>query len=190
MEKKRIIVAGTGASGAPLLVECLKEIRKHPEFESFLIISDGAKLTLKSETKMTYEEICNMADNIIPPEKIGAGPASGSFKSEGMLIVPCSMKTLAGINAGYAENLILRCADVTIKEQRRLVLAVRETPFSPIHLRNMSELSLMPGVMIIPPMLTFYNQPETVEDMTRHIVAKLLNPFGIEMEGYKRWKGI
>ena len=100
------------------------------------------------------------------------------------------MKTLAGIHSGYGENLLLRAADVTIKEKRPLVLAVRESPFSPIHLRNMQELSLMSGVHIVPPMLTFYHRPQTIEDMTAHIAAKLLAPFGIEPPGYCRWEGM
>lgn len=124
------------------------------------------------------------------PGEIGAKPASGSFKTEGMLIVPCSMKTIAGIHSGYADNLILRAADVTVKEQRTLVLAARETPLSGIHLRNLYELSMLPGVRIIPPMLTFYHKPESIDDMVYHIAAKLLEPFGIEAKEYRRWNGL
>lgn len=100
------------------------------------------------------------------------------------------MKTAAGIYSGYTDNLILRSADVAIKEQRKLVLAVRESPLSQIHLRNLYELSKIPNVRIIPPMLTFYHMPESIDDMVNHIAAKLLEPFGIEMEGYRRWKGL
>ena len=107
-----------------------------------------------------------------------------------MLIVPCSMKTIAGIHSGYADNLILRAADVTIKEQRTLVLAARETPLSPIHLRNLQELAMIPGVRIIPPMMTFYHRPDGIEDMVYHIAAKLLEPFGIEAMNYRRWQGL
>lgn len=119
--KKRILVASTGASGQPLLIKCLEIIREQPEFESWLIMSDGAKLTLAQETDIPLAEAEAMADHVLTPDEIGAAPASGSFKMEGMLIVPCSMKTAAGIAAGYAGNLILRAADVTIKEQRTLV---------------------------------------------------------------------
>ena len=119
-----------------------------------------------------------------------ACPASRSFKTEGMLIVPCSMKTIAGIHSGYADNLILRAADVTIKEQRTLVLAARETPLSSIHLRNMHELSQIQGVRIIPPMMTFYNLPKDINEMMYHIAAKLLEPFGIEAKEYRRWTGL
>ena len=107
-----------------------------------------------------------------------------------MLIVPCSMKTAAGIRSGYADSLILRAADVTIKEQRPLVLAARETPMSAIHLQNLADLSRLPGVRIIPPMLTFYHRPESIEDMVDHIAAKLLEPFGVEVRGYRRWNGL
>ena len=188
--KKRILVASTGASGQPLLIKCLEIIREQPEFESWLIMSDGAKLTLAQETDIPLADAEAMADHVLTPDEIGAAPASGSFKMEGMLIVPCSMKTAAGIAAGYAGNLILRAADVTIKEQRTLVLAARETPLSPIHLRNLKELSGIPGVRIIPPMMTFYHKPKTIDEMTYHIAARLLEPFGIEAKEYRRWNGI
>ena len=131
-----------------------------------------------------------LADHVLQPVEIGAGPASGSFRTAGMVIVPCSMKTIAGIHSGYAENLLLRAADVTIKEQRPLVLAAREAPLSPIHLRNLQELSMMPGVRIIPPMMTFYHCPESIDEMVYHLAAKLLEPFGIEAKEYRRWTGL
>lgn len=188
--KKRLIIGATGASGIPILIQCLKLIRENKDFESYLIMTDSAKLTLEHETDMKAAEIQQLADHVIDSREIGAGPASGSFKTEGMLIVPCSMKTIAGIHSGYADNLVLRAADVTIKEQRPLVLAARETPLSAIHLRNLQELAMIPGVRIIPPMMTFYHMPESIEEMTYHIAAKLVEPFGIEAEEYCRWKGI
>lgn len=174
----------------PVLIKCLELIHKQPEFESWLIMSDNAKMTLAQETSWSEKEVNALADYTVDIKEIGAGPASGSFRTEGMLIVPCSMKTLAGIHSGYADNLLLRAADVTLKEQRTLVLAARETPLSSIHLRNMYELSMIPGVRIIPPMMTFYHKPENIEEMTYHIAAKLVEPFGIEAEEYRRWKGI
>ena len=138
--KKRIIVGATGASGLPLLVKCLEIIRENSDFESYLIMSSSAELTLRQETELEPEDVKRLADHVCAPGEIGAKPASGSFKTEGMLIVPCSMKTIAGIHSGYADNLILRAADVTVKEQRTLVLAARETPLSGIHLRNLYEL--------------------------------------------------
>lgn len=189
IKKKRIIVGSTGASGSPLLMQCLRLIREDPAYESWLVMSDSARLTMKEETGLPASEAEKLADHVLEPGEIGAGPASGSFRTEGMLIVPCSMKTAAGICCGYADNLILRAADVTIKEQRTLVLAVRETPLSVIHLRNLSTLAGIPGVRIIPPMMTFYHHPETIDDMTYHIAAKLLEPFGIEAAAYRRWEG-
>ena len=187
-DRKRIVVAATGASGLPILKMCLQIIREDSDYESILILSDSAKITLQQETKV--EEIEALADQVCDTKDIGAGPASGSFRTEGMLIVPCSMKTVAGIHSGYADNLILRAADVTIKEQRTLVLAARETPLSGIHLRNLYELSMLPGVRIIPPMMTFYHKPESIDDMVYHIAAKLLEPFGIEAKEYRRWNGL
>lgn len=190
MEKKRIIIGATGASGFPILLECLKQIRQSEMFESYLIMSESAKLTLVHETDYSVEETEKLADYVLEPDQIGAGPASGSFKTAGMLIVPCSMKTVAGIHSGFADNLILRAADVTMKEHRTLVLAARETPLSGIHLRNLYELAMMPGVRIIPPMMTFYHMPESIQDMVYHTAAKLLEPFGIEAREYRRWSGI
>lgn len=190
MNKKRIVIAATGASGQPLLEAALRLVRESGSWESWLIMSEGAKLTLSQETDMAVSDIEALADHVLQADEIGAGPASGSFCTGGMLIVPCSMKTLAGIHAGYAENLILRAADVTIKEHRPLVLAVRESPLSPIHLRNMYELSMMPSVRIIPPMLTYYHRPREIAEMTYHMAAKLVEPFGIEAGEYRRWNGI
>lgn len=188
--KKRIIVGATGASGIPILTKCLELIKENPDFETHLIMSESARLTMEQEAGQDALEIANFADNILDIADIGAGPASGSFRSEGMLIVPCSMKTAAGIHCGYTDNLILRAADVTLKEQRMLVLAARETPLSSIHLRNLYELSLIPGVRIIPPMMTFYHKPENLDEMIYHIAAKLIEPFGIEAKEYRRWNGL
>ena len=119
---------------------------------------------------------------------IGAAIASGTFETEGMAVVPCSMKTLAGICHGYAENLLLRAADVTLKERRKLVLVARETPLGLVHLRNMTALAEM-GVTILPPMLTYYQHPQSIEDMTTHIVGKIMREFRLEAPGFRRWEG-
>lgn len=186
--KKRIIIGASGASGTPLLIEVLKTVREDSRWESVLIMTEGAKLTASYESALPPEEIAALADHVLEPGQIDAGPASGSYRTEGMIVVPCSMKTAAGIHAGYAENLLLRAADVTLKEGRTLVLCARESPLSAIHLRNLYELSLIPGVRIIPPMLTYYHGPESIEEMTAHTAAKLLEPFGIEKNGYRRWQ--
>ena len=190
MEKKKIIVGATGASGLPLLIECLKFIRKEDGFSSVLLMTRGAELTLQHETKMKASDVAELADETFAIDEIGAGPASGSYLTAGMLIVPCSMKTLAGIHGGYADNLLLRAADVMLKEKRTLVLAVRESPLSPIHLRNMHELSLLPTVHIVPPMMVFYNQPKTIEDMVQQAAARLLAPFGLMAKAYRPWQGL
>lgn len=188
--KQRIIVGATGASGFPILIECLKMLQETKEYEVHLIVSNSGVLTLRQETSYGLEDIRRYADVVMEPGEIGAAPASGSFKTAGMIIVPCSMKTVAGIASGYTENLILRAADVTLKEHRPLILAARETPLSQIHLRNMYELSQIDGVRIIPPMMTFYHVPESILEMSYHIAAKLIEPFGIEAKEYRRWKGL
>lgn len=180
----------TGASGAPVLVECLRLLRKQPGYHSVLMMTEGARLTAEAETDYSPEEIESLADEALDISELGAGPASGSYESAGMLIVPCSMKTLAGIHAGYAENLLLRSADVTIKEHRPLVLGVRETPLSPIHLRNMQELSMISGVWIMPLMMTYYDRPKTIEAMTKRMAERLLMPFGIQLPEEARWQGM
>lgn len=189
-EKKKLIIGSTGASGMPLLKKCLEIIKSSNKYETYLIMSKSAKLALEYENEMSFEEIKSLADHILEPENIGAGPASGSFKSEGMIIIPCSMKTVAGICSGYTDNLILRAADVIIKEQKKLILVAREAPLSQIHLRNLYELSKITGVKIVPPMLVFYNKPESIDDMITHVVARILEPFDIEVEDYRRWKGL
>lgn len=189
MNRDTIVVGASGASGMPLLIQCLKLFRAAGR-SSVLIMSDSAVLTLRQETGSTPEDLAPLVDAVYGPGEVGAPPASGSWPAAGMLVVPCSMKTAAGICAGYADNLLLRAADVTIKEHRPLVLAARETPMSAIHLRNLHELAMLPTVRIIPPMLTFYHKPETIDEMVYHIAAKLVEPFGVEAKEYRRWQGL
>ncbi len=189
MNRDTIVVGASGASGMPLLIQCLKLIRAAGQ-SSVLIMSDSAVLTLRQETGSTPEDLAPLVDAVYGPGEVGAPPASGSWPAAGMLVVPCSMKTAAGICAGYADNLLLRAADVTIKEHRPLVLAARETPMSAIHLRNLHELAMLPTVRIIPPMLTFYHKPDTIDEMVYHIAAKLVEPFGVEAKEYRRWQGL
>ena len=188
-EKKRLVVGVSGASGAPLAVRLLEVLRAVGGWESHLIISRGGAMTIAQETGLTLADVEALADVVHPNDQIGAAVASGSFRTEGMVVVPCSMKTAAGIHSGYTDNLLLRAADVTLKERRRLVLAARETPLSAIHLRNLYELTLA-GAVVLPPMLVYYNRPESVEDMTHHTVCKLLGFFGIDAPGYRRWTGM
>ncbi len=187
---KKIIVGASGASGTPVLVKCLEILKNTPDVTTSLILSEGAILTAKQEMNFATKDLTELADEVFDLNQIGAGPASGSYPADGMLIVPCSMKTLAGIHSGYAENLLLRAADVTMKEQRPLVLGVRETPLNTIHLRNMHELSVMNGVRIMPLMMSFYEQPKSIDDMVLHMAATLLKPFGVDTKGYHRWNGL
>ncbi|MGN0985354.1 MAG: UbiX family flavin prenyltransferase [Candidatus Enterenecus sp.] len=184
---KRLIVGMSGASGAPLTVELLRRLREeHPEIETHLIVTRGGELTLAQECGGV--RLAELADVVYDNGDIGAGPASGSFRTMGMVVVPCSMKTVAGVHSGYSDNLLLRAADVTLKERRRLVLVTREAPLSTIHLRNLYELSLM-GAVILPPMLSYYSHPVTIEDCTRHTVERVLAQLGLDGDGYQ-WEGM
>ena len=186
MAEKRLIVGISGASGAPLAVTLLKAL-KSTDIETHVIVTHGGELTMWQECGPDCLE--GLADVLYDNRDIGAAPASGSFQTMGMIVIPCSMKTAAGIHSGYSDNLLLRAADVTLKERRKLVLVARETPLSTIHLRNLYELSQM-GTVILPPMLSFYQKPDSLEDMTNHIVGKVLNQFGIDTPGFHRWEGM
>lgn len=187
--KKRLIVGISGASGAVLGVELLRALRLHIDWETHLVISEGGVKTIAYETPYSLAEVEALATKTHQLEDVGASIASGSFKTQGMVIAPCSMKTLAAISNGLSQNLLLRAADVALKERRKLVLAVRESPLSSIHLHNMHVLATC-GAIILPPMLTFYNHPRGIEDMVRHIVGKILDVFDIEMVGFERWDGM
>lgn len=184
--KQRLVIGISGASGAPLAVALLKAL-KETDIETHVMITHGGELTLRQECSM--DSIAELADVVYDNRDIGAGPASGSFKTMGMIVIPCSMKTVAGIHSGYSDNLLLRAADVTLKERRKLVLVARETPFSTIHLRNLYELSMM-GVTIVPPMLSYYQKPENLEEVTHHIVCKVLDQFDIDVPKFRRWEGM
>lgn len=186
--KKRLVVGISGGSGIPLATELLSQLRKIEEIETHLVYTRGAEITATQESELSMGEICALADVVYDNKDIGAAIASGTYRTAGMVVVPCSMKTVAGIHSGYTDNLLLRAADVTLKERRKLILVARECPFNTIHLRNLYELSQM-GVEILPPMLTYYNHPQTVADCTRHIVGKILDRFDVEGEDFRRWNG-
>ncbi len=185
---RRIVVGISGGSGIPLAVELLLQLHAVPDVETHLVCTRGGEITAAQESDLSMDEIRALADVVYDNQNIGAYIASGTYKTDGMVVVPCSMKTVAGICSGYTDNLLLRAADVTLKERRKLLLVARECPLNTIHLRNMYELSRM-GVEILPPMLTYYNHPQTIEDCTRHIVGKILDRFGIEGENFRRWNG-
>lgn len=185
---KKIVVGMTGASGMPLAVHLLREMNQHPDIETHLVISSGAEMTIAQECQDSLTEIKKLADVVYDNQNIGSSIASGTFQVDGMIVIPCSMKTIAGIRSGYTDNLLLRACDVMIKEQRPLILIARESPLSAIHLDNLSYLAKIPGIMIMPPMLTYYQLPKTIEDMEIHIIGKILSRFQIELKQFKRWK--
>jgi 4-hydroxy-3-polyprenylbenzoate decarboxylase len=184
--KKRLVVGISGASGAVIGINLLQAMRQFPDWETHLVISNGGRRTIEHETRYSVAQVEAMATACHPIEDIGASIASGTFKTEGMVVVPCSMKTLAGVASGFSHNLLLRASDVTLKERRKLVLVVRESPLSPVHLRNMTTAAGV-GAILMPPVMTFYNRPEGIDDMVRHIVGKVLDIFGLELTGFKRW---
>lgn len=187
-DRKRLVVGISGASGAALAVHLLRVVRELPGWETHLVISRGAEITIGEETDLGVEEVKGLAAAVYDNDDIGASIASGTFRTEGMVVIPCSMKTVAGIYSGYTDNLLLRSADVTLKERRPLVVLARETPLSTIHLRNLYELSRL-GVSILPPMMSYYHRPASVEDMTHHIVCKTLGVWHIQVPGYRIWQG-
>ncbi|QEK16087.1 UbiX family flavin prenyltransferase [[Clostridium] hylemonae] len=184
----RIIAGVTGATGVIMSYYLLKALKSIEGCEVYLILSDGAKLTWELESSIPLEEMVELADHVYDERDLAAPVSSGSFVTDGMIVLPCSMKTLAGIASGYAENLIVRAADVCMKEGRKVVLVPREMPFGKIHIRNMKEASEL-GCVIVPPVLTFYNSPGTIEDMINHIVGKILLQFGISYDKFIPWTG-
>jgi flavin prenyltransferase len=185
----RLIVGMTGATGAVLGVRLLELLRAMPEVETHLVISRWARSTIELETGLSVREVGEMADAVYSPDDQGAAISSGSFRVDGMVIAPCSMKTLAGIRAGYAGALIGRAADVVLKERKPLVLVPRETPLSEIHLENMLALARM-GVRIVPPMPAFYQRPSTVDDVVEHIAVRVLDQFDLPVPEADRWQGM
>jgi polyprenyl P-hydroxybenzoate/phenylacrylic acid decarboxylase-like protein len=184
----RIIVGVSGASGTILAETLLRALRHFPEVETHLVVSNGALRTRELESGLGKEDFLGLADKVHPIGDIAASIASGSFVTAGMVVIPCSMKTLAGIVHGYSDNLLLRAADVCMKERRKLVLVTREMPLSSLHLENMLRASNY-GAVIMPPMLTFYNHPHTVEDLVHHLTGKVLMQFGLDYSNFRAWQG-
>jgi len=185
---RRLIVALTGATGTAIGVRLL-ELLQDTGIESHLVMSRWARRTLVQETSYAIEQVEALATRVYPPSDQGAPVSSGSFVTLGMVIVPCSMRTLAAIAHGLGDNLIHRAADVVLKERRRLVLAVRETPFNEIHLENMLKLARM-GVVIAPPLPAFYSRPQSVDDIITYSAARLLDQFDVHVEVPTRWAGL
>jgi 4-hydroxy-3-polyprenylbenzoate decarboxylase len=185
---RRFIVGISGASGVIFGYELLKALRLVPECEIHLVVTDGAVRNFECETGLSMGDVHSLADVVHDSRNMAASISSGSFKTDGMIVAPCSMKTLAGIAAGYAENLLLRAVDVCIKENRKVVIVPREMPLSRLHLRNMKEAADY-GCIVIPPLLTFYNGADTLQKQLEHIIGKILMQFGIDYKEFVSWKG-
>ena len=185
---QRLVIAITGATGAVYGVRLLQHLRDIG-VETHLVVSDAAVLTLHQETGLQRKEIEALAHVVHKQNNIGASIASGSFQADGMVIAPCSMKTLAAVAHGLSDNLVARAADVMLKERRRLILMVRETPFNLAHLRNMTAVTEMGGI-IFPPLPSFYHQPKTIDEMVDHTVARVIDLFGISHNLAPRWNGM
>ena len=183
----RIVLAITGASGAIFGIRALEALRQL-DVETHLILSRWARTTIAAETGCAVEKVEAVASAVYRHDNQAAAVSSGSFKTDGMIIAPCSMKTLAAIRVGYSDSLICRAADVALKERRKLVLLARESPFSEIHLENMLALTRM-GAVIFPPVPAFYNKPKSLDDMIHHIVGRLLDQFGLDTPDMARWDG-
>lgn len=183
----RIVMGITGATGAVYSIKILKILRKL-EIETHLVISKWALATMKYETSLTEAEIRGLATRSYTAKELSAPIASGSFQHDGMMIVPCSMKTLSAVRTGFGDDLIARAADVTLKEGRKLLLAVRETPLSDIHLDNMLFLRRA-GAIIFPPMPAFYTRPKTMDELIEQGAGRMLDQMGIYTENFERWEG-
>ena len=186
---KRLVVAITGASGAMYGIRLLQWLREGAQVETHLMISDAGVLSMHYELDMKRKDVEALADVVHSVRDVGACVASGSFQSEGMIIAPCSMKTLGSVAHGLSDNLISRAADVMLKERRRLVLMVRETPFNLAHLRNMTSVTEMGGI-IYPPLPALYQKPQSIEEMVDHTTGRVLDLFGIQQTLAPQWQGI
>jgi len=187
--KKRLIVAMTGATGSIYGVRILETLRAIGGWETHLIVSDAGALNAWQDHGLSRKDLAKLADVVHNVRDIGASIASGSFITHGMVIAPCSMKTLAAVALGFSDNLVSRAADVILKERRRLVLLVREAPLNLAHLRNMAQVTEMGGI-IYPPVPAFYSHARSVDDLVNHTVGRVLDLFGVEHDRIKRWQGM
>ena len=189
MTSKRLILGVTGATGVVYAVRLLEVLRETTEIETHLVVSEAGLMSLQQEVGMKKKQLEAMADVVYNVKNIGAAIASGSFQTMGMIIAPCSMKTLASVALGLSENLISRSADVTLKERRRLVMMVRETPLNLAHLRNMTSVTEMGGI-IFPPVPSFYQHPASIAEMVDHSVGRVLDLFDIPHQLTPEWLGL
>ncbi len=185
---KRLIIGISGASGTIYGVRLLEVLKEIEGVETHLILSRGAKVAMSHETSIKSETVESLADHVHSPENLAASVSSGSFLTEGMIVAPCSMKTLSMISLSINDNLLIRAADVTLKERRKLLLIPRETPLHLGHLRSMIQITEMGGI-IMPPVPSFYHNPKTIDDIINQTVGKALDQFGIQHQLFDRWKG-
>jgi 4-hydroxy-3-polyprenylbenzoate decarboxylase len=183
---KRIIVGLSGASGAIYGIRTLMHLSDRPDVETHLVMSEAAAVTVRIETDRTMDEVAALADVVHRPDNLAAAIASGSFRTAGMIVVPCSIKTLSGIVHCYADTLLTRAADVCLKEKRKLVLVVRETPLHKGHLEMLVKAADL-GAHILPPMPAFYHRPETIEDLVDQTIGKVFDYLDVEHQLFRRW---
>ena len=186
---KRIVVAISGASGAVYGVRLLQLLRQLGGVQTHLTVSDAGWLNLQQELDLPRDQVEALADVVYPVRNIGAALASGSFQCDGMVVAPCSMRTLAAVAHGLSDNLITRAADVMLKERRRLILMVRETPLNLAHLRNMTSVTEMGGI-VFPPVPAFYQKPQTVAELVDHTVSRVIDLLGLPQASSQRWSGL
>ncbi|MEU6580456.1 UbiX family flavin prenyltransferase [Nocardia sp. NPDC046763] len=184
--KPRLVVGISGSSAPQLGITLLRALAESRAVETHLVISHGARRCIRLETGSSVEEVAALADVVHHPADLAAAIASGSFRTLGMAVVPCSARTLAAVATGHGDNLLARAADVTLKERRPLVLAVRETPLNLIHIRNMETVTLA-GATVLPPVPAFYHRPRTIDDLLRQTAGKILDQFGIDHHLFARW---
>ncbi|WP_397475096.1 UbiX family flavin prenyltransferase [Pusillimonas sp.] len=186
--KRRLVVGITGATGAIYATRLLQAVRDVGGVETHLVVSPPGVLNIKYELGLSRQHVYDLADHVYSFRDVGSALASGGFATTGMVVVPCSMRTLSAVAHGLSDNLITRAADVTLKERRRLVMLVRETPFNLAHLRNMTAVTEMGGI-VFPPLPAFYHHPATIEEMVDHTIVRVLDLFDIHIDG-PRWEGM
>jgi polyprenyl P-hydroxybenzoate/phenylacrylic acid decarboxylase-like protein len=184
--RPRLVIGLSGSSAPQLGAVFLGVLKELGTVESHLIVTEAARQTIRLEMGMDPQEIEDLADVVYDPRDFAAAVSSGSFLTLGMVVIPCSVRTLAGIASGNSTDLLLRAADVSLKERRRLVLVVRETPLSLVHIRNM-EAATLAGATILPPVPAFYHKPRSIDDLLRHTAGKVLDQFGVEHDVFARW---
>jgi polyprenyl P-hydroxybenzoate/phenylacrylic acid decarboxylase-like protein len=185
-DRPRLVVGMSGSSAQVLGHRLLEVLRELGAVETHLVMSEGARLSIKHELDVDPDAIAELADVVHDPRNLAASVSSGSFPTIGMVVMPCSMRTLAAVATGNTAELLSRAADVTLKERRRLVLVTRETPLNLIHIRNMETVTLA-GAVVLPPVPAFYHRPQTIRDLLDQTIGKVLDLFGIEHQLFRRW---